>query len=303
MQNRQYIALFGLLTTIAFAALCVVRLAGAESDPPFIAGGQFEASGVVHVPGTQGVLFVDDSQRQQIFWMEMGPDGSQVGGVTPVALGADVMDPEGITANATHVYVVGSQSKATGSEGDGLVRFRFDRTTRRAMAVDRITGLKGWLAGKVAELRGFEGRSGDDALNIEGLAWDPIGQRLLLGLRSPIVDKQALVIPLKMVDPAAPFTVGNLRVDGDKAIRLSLGGAGIRSLEYDTVTKMFQVISGDEGSRDWRLLEWNGQSTGTVREVATFAKHLKPEGVTRANLRGRPVRVIVFDTSRMSILN
>lgn len=303
MQNRQLIAIAGLVATIAFAAMAVVRLAGTESDPPFISGGQFEASGVVSVPGSQGVLFVDDSQRQQIFWMEMGPDGTQVGGVTPVALGADVMDPEGITANSTHFFVVGSQSKPTGSEGDGLARFRFDRTSRRVSGVERITGLKGWLAGKVAELRGFEGRSGDDALNIEGLAWDPAGQRLLLGLRSPVVDGQALIIPLSLINPAAAFTTTNLRVDGGKAIRLALGGAGIRSIEYDEVAKAFQVIAGDEGKRDWRLVEWNGQAPGTLREVTTFAKHLKPEGVARAMLQGRPVRVIVFDTSRVSVFN
>lgn len=303
MRNRQLIPIIGLLATIAFATIAVVRLAGKESDPPFIAGGKFEASGVVSLPNSQGVLFVDDGQRQQVFWMELGPDGTQVGGVTPVALGADVMDPEGITANPTHVFVVGSQSKATGSEGDGLVRFRFDRATRRASMVDRITGLKGWLAGKVPELRGYGGRSGDDGLNIEGLAWDPVGQRLLLGLRSPVVDGQALVIPLKMIDPAAPFTAANLRVDGSKAIRLALGGAGIRSIEYDTVAKAFQVIAGDEGASDWRLLEWKGEGTGNPAVVTSFAKHLKPEGVTRAMLRGRSVRVVVFDTSRVSVMD
>ena len=40
-----------------------------------IIGGTFEASGVVNVPGSNGVLFVDDSRTTEILWMELAPDG------------------------------------------------------------------------------------------------------------------------------------------------------------------------------------------------------------------------------------
>ena len=147
-----------------------------------------------------------------------------------VPLAADITDLEGITSDGEHVYVVGSQSKKSGSEGDGLVRFRFDPTTRRADRVERVQGLKAWLGANVAELKGVERGRGDEVLNIEALAWDRERHRLLLGLRAPLAQGHALIVPLKLRDPARPLSGENLDVDGP-AIRLDLGGAGIRSLD------------------------------------------------------------------------
>ena len=42
-------------------------------------GGTFEASGVAYVPGTDGVLFVDDGRPDEIFWMQIGEDRKQAG--------------------------------------------------------------------------------------------------------------------------------------------------------------------------------------------------------------------------------
>lgn len=280
---------------------------GAAAAPAAIAGGRFEASGVAHVPGTEGVLFVDDGRTREIFWMELGADGRQRSAAQPVALEADVTDLEGITSDGTYFYVVGSQSKKTGFDGDGLVRFRFDPQTRRTSDVQRVRGLKAWLAGTVPELKGTARIIGDEALNIEAIAWDPDSTRLLLGLRAPVVDGKALVIPLKMTDPAGAFTAANLRLDGG-AIRLPLEGAGIRSLEYDATARAFRVITGaglNEENRDFRILEWKGEraESGSLPVVATFSRTLKPEGITPATLDNRPVSVVVFDTGRFTLLS
>jgi hypothetical protein len=295
--NTRYLPLAGLAATILIAVGCVVQLAGIGTEPRVIEGGKFEASGLASVAGSPGVLFVDDGQNRQVYWMELAADGTQVGAAKPVPLGADVTDPEAITASSTHYYVVGSQSKSTGTDGDGLIRFAFAEANRRVSGLERITGLKAWLTAHVPELK-----SGA-ALNIEGLAWDPVGKQLLLGLRSPVVDGQALIIPLGLIDPAGPFTADNLRVNGGKAMRLALGGGSIRSIEYDESAKAFLMIVGDDGGRPSKLVEWNGQSGAAVREVASFPKSLKPEGVASVTLGGRLVRVVVFDTGRVSVLN
>ena len=52
---------------------------------------------MAHVPGTNGVLFVDDGRPDQIFWMELGEDLVQSGPVKAIKLGASVIDLEGIT--------------------------------------------------------------------------------------------------------------------------------------------------------------------------------------------------------------
>jgi hypothetical protein len=290
-----------------FTALSTHTGTGSASgnEPRPIAGGAFEASGVVSVAGTNQLLFVDDGRTREIFVMEISDDRSQRGAAQSVSLDADVTDLEGITSDGRYFYAVGSQSKKTGFEGDGLVRFAFDPATRRVAGMERIRGLKAWLAANVAELGGSATRAGDEALNIEGLAWDPRRRRLLLGLRAPVVNGMALVIPIALVDSTAAFTRENLRVDG-ATMRVQLGGAGIRSLEYDDNAAAFRIIAGagaNAETRDFRLLEWDGQSGAPTRELMAFDRRVKPEGITRATLGGKPVSVIVFDVGRYVVVD
>ena len=293
MDSRQLLPLAGFVTLLAVSAGCMSQVVNTESQPAPIAGGRFEASGLASVPGSQGVLFVDDAQNQQVYWMELDAEGKQVGKAIAVPLGADVVDPEGITASGTHYYIVGSQSKR--GNDDGLVRFAFAEANHKVSGVERITGLRAWLSAQVPELQG------GSPLNIEGLAWDPAGKRLLLGLRTPVVDGQALVIPISLIDPAGAFAVENVRVD--PTIRLPLGGDGIRSIEYDESAQAFQLIAGGETDNAFRLVEWSGQPGSSVRGIASFPQSLKPEGVARVSLGSKSVRVVVFDSGRVSVLN
>ncbi|HKX28427.1 MAG TPA: DUF3616 domain-containing protein [Blastocatellia bacterium] len=270
-------------------------------------GGSFEASGVVHVPGTTSVLFVDDGRPNEVLWMQLDENGHQSGAVKAIGLGLSVIDLEGITGDGTHFYVVGSQSKASGSDRAGLVRFKFDARSQRVEAVELIWGLKKFLAENVEELRGMADRSyRDGGINVEGLAWDPQGGRWLLGLRSPVVDGQALLVPLRLRAPGAAFSVDNLEVIGNKAIQLSLGGAGVRSIEYDPRANTFQLLTGaarNGEKTDFKLWRWNGDSGRPVLNVTnTFDRKLKPEGVTRIASGSRNFTFIVFDTSGYTAL-
>lgn len=266
------------------------------------AGGHFEASGVAHVPGTDGVLFVDDGRPDEIFWMRLGDGRKQLGAIQAVRLGASVIDLEGITTDGSYFYVVGSQSKSRGGDLTGLVRFRFDAQGQRVGNTEAVSGLKRFLAENVAELRGMENRKyRDGGINVEGIAWDARGRRFLLGLRSPVVDGQALVVPVRLRDPLGPFSNSNLEVEGSKAIRLPLGGAGIRSIEYDDRAQAYCIITGAGPNLerlDFKLLEWDGDATSPVlRELDAFDRKLKPEGITRVSSGGRDFTFIVFDTS------
>jgi len=296
--KRSHLPVIGLAATILASVGFTAHLAGTAAEPVRIAGGQFEASGVVYVPSSRTVLFVDDGRTREVFALDVNTDGSQRGEAKPVALQADVTDPEGITTDGKLFSVVGSQSKKTGIDGDGLVRFAFNASTGQAERIERIQGLKHWLEQHVAELRGAAG------LNIEGLAWDPVNQRLLMGLRAPVVDGQALILPIRFKDPAGAFRIDNLIVEGGKAIRVPLDGAGIRSMEYDETASAFRIIAEagvTKQNRDFRIVEWRAGDQG-VREVARFASRLKPEGVTRVMLDGHPRTLIVFDTSRVTTI-
>ena len=266
------------------------------------AGGTFEASGVVHVPGSDGVLFVDDDHPEEVFFMRIGQDRKQAGSITPIKLSASIIDLEGITTDGTHFYVVGSQSKPTGSDREGLARFKFDAKAQQAVETQSISGLKSFLADNVEELRGMQNRSYENGgINVEGVAWDPNRKRLLLGLRSPVVDGQALVVPIKLRDPQGALSLDNIEVEGRKAIRLPLNRAGIRSIEYDDVRKTFRLITGagpNSEKMDFKLWEWSGNGEApTLRETESFDRRLKPEGITRVTSGDRSFVFIVFDTS------
>ncbi len=275
-----------LVKSICFAIilLLAITVSGAvfhvpHADAPVpmtsFSGGTFEASGVAHVPGTDSVLFVDDGRPNTIFWMQLGADRKQAGAIKAIDIATSIIDLEGITTDGEYFYVVGSQSKANGADQAGLARFKFDAASQRASDTQAASGLKKFLADNVVELRGMENtKYNDGGINVEGLAWDPQNARLLLGLRSPVVDGQALVVPLKLRDPKAAFTIENLEVEGRKAIRLPLGGAGIRSIEYDESRKAFHLITGagpNSEKIDFKTWEWSGNDAPqTLRELETF---------------------------------
>lgn len=297
------LAVSGLLFMFAPSAAPVATVAQSRGQEKAIAGGTFEASGVAQVAGTNGFLFVDDGRTGEVLHMEVDAQGNQVGSVKAVQLGVKIEDPEGITTDGSHFYIVGSQSKGKGAEQIGLVRFKFDPQSFAVSEVETISELKKFLVENVAELREMGAKKGKkDGINIEGLAWDAQGGRLLLGLRSPVVDGQALVVALKAGDPRGPFSYENFKAAGATLLKLQLGGLGIRSMEYDHRLQSFRIIAGateNQAKTDFRLWEWkeaNGQTS--LREVTTFDRNLKPEGITGATVGDQSFTFVVFDSSR-----
>ena len=292
------IALPGLLVA-AIGVISFVEPTSSRGGPQRIAGGPFEASAVVGVPGGRGVLLADDDNYTELIWMALDEHGRQRGRTERVPTGTTLVDPEGLTSDGVYVYVVGSQSKPRGPLADGLMRFTFDAENRRIVERASVSNLKAFLAAHVAELAGVNPNRGtDEELNIEGLAWDPKASRLLVGLRAPVVDGHALVIPLKLREQDGPFAAANLIVDGG-AIRLPLGGSGIRSLEFDAASGAYWVITGaslNDEVEDFRLLEWRTvDGAHHFSELARYPRRLKPEGITRALLDQVKPKVMVFD--------
>lgn len=292
-----------LVLGFVFGVSCAgTRTAGQVStEITHFSGGTFEASGVAHVPGTDAVLFVDDDRVDAVFWMRLDERGAQVGPIEPIKLGVSVIDLEGMTFDGTYFYIIGSQSKSQGGDLTGLVRFKFDALQQRVETPQSVSGLKSFLALNVKELRGMENTSYENGgINIEGLAWDPNGKRLLLGLRSPVVAGSAVIVPLRLRDSGGALSAQNLEVDGE-VIKLPCGGAGIRSIEYDERVRAFRVITGagpDAEKMDFKLWEWDGERDRPgLRELITYDRRLKPEGITRVSMQNRDFGFIVFDTS------
>ena len=260
-----------------------------------IRGGDFEASGVAAVPGTNGALVVDDSSPEEVLWVQLDRDGGQIGDAIAIPLGVTVVDAEDITTDGESFYVVGSLSKQPRTSGVDLVRFQFDAVGRRVEGLQTYRGLADAIVSKVPSARG--------TLNIEGLAWDPRLDRLLVGLRSPVAQNGAFLIPLKV--GRSDHDPSSLTVEAGAPFHLPLGGDGVRGLAFDASANRLLVISGAAGDdeRAFRLLEWPMTSSRGVREVMRFSRAVKPEGIASLTVNGVRRQVVVFDTGRYLAFN
>ena len=251
-----------------------------------IQGGTFEASGVASVPGTGGVLFIDDSKPGEVVWMQLDAAGKQVGQPKAIPLGVSIEDPEGITFDGSNFYIVGSQSSRKAGDRFGLVRFAFDAQSQTVTNAQAIAGLRPFLVANVPELKNEGGNKGEDGgLNIEGLAWDFEQKRLLLGLRSPLVNGEALLIPVRLRNESGPFAIENLQLE--PAMRLSIGGSGIRDIQFDSRLNSFLIISGapeHHDKTDFSLWQWGGSQSQPSMKM-DLSKKMKPEGVARVEFK------------------
>src|ERR1044071_10170199 len=91
--KRPLLYLFALLLAVILASGIALYTSGPDSviagkvssaSAKAFAGGTFEASGVVHVPGTSGILFIDDGKPNEVFWMELDDGGNQRGSIKEI---------------------------------------------------------------------------------------------------------------------------------------------------------------------------------------------------------------------------
>lgn len=269
--------------------------------------GTYEASGTIQVPNDDAVLFVDDGKPKEIFYMKVDGEG-RAGEIKPVPLDVKIENPEGITYGGGYFYVVSSQSDPKMGEKNGIARFAFDPASQTVQGqAEAIGDLRNFLIENVPALKGAGELPGvEGGLNIEGIAWDPVHERLLLGLRSPVINDQALLVPLTLRDPRGPFTRENLVVPEPKAITLGLGGLGIRDIHYDSRLKKFLILTGATETQrrtEFKLWVWGGDTDpshpdSTPSEEVTIDEKMKPEGVAHLRVGGKDFIFIVGDASR-----
>ena len=77
--------------------------------------------------------------------------------------------------------------------------------------------------------------------NIEELSWDPIANRYLVALRSPLLDGKAILIPLLNLESAFE---NEEKIQFGDLITVDLQGDGIRGMSYNPILKGFTMISG-----------------------------------------------------------
>jgi pSer/pThr/pTyr-binding forkhead associated (FHA) protein len=278
------------------------------SDIRTITGGKYEASGSAAVRDANGILFVDDSKPDHIFYMPVNELGVQDGPVKAIPLGVSIENPEGITQFGKQYIIIGSLSTPESNDKGGLATFNFDPATQTVSKAMVLTGMRKFLFDNVPELKAWADKASlDGGLNVEGLAYDPDPQhpRMLLGLRGPVLNGRALVVPIRRRDREAPFAVENLELDEPNAIQLNLDGQAIRGMVFDPRLRAFLIISGAPETQEkttFTLWEWNGdgdQGREDARpKIQTLLdKKMKPEGVAHLKIANQEFVFVVGDAS------
>jgi hypothetical protein len=116
----------------------------------------------------------------------------------------------------------------------------------------------------------------DGGFNIEGLAEGPNGS-LLIGLRNPLRQGRALLIPL--LNPAELVVTGGGPARFGPALALDLDGLGVRSLERlgDGSYLIAAGRPGDGGS--FKLFHWAGRASDAPTPTPLDLGDLRPEGL------------------------
>lgn len=136
-----------------------------------------------------------------------------------------------------------------------------------------------------------------EKINIEGLAFDATQETLLIGLRSPVFNGMALILPL--LNPYDLFSKKQDPIFND-IITLDLEGAGIRAITYDTKRNRF-LIAGEaknkKGKLRSRIWAWDGlQNTKATRIEVPKIKEVKNiEGMTIVHREGTSYLLFVCD--------
>jgi pSer/pThr/pTyr-binding forkhead associated (FHA) protein len=281
----------------------LTRIAGWESFSFGLLsfGKTVEASGVAFAPGLNGVLFVADSSEGEAHWMQLDENGKQVGSIKAIPLNVSFKDPEALTYGNSFFYLVTSQSDPKGGAKNAIVRFDINPETRTLRGQPEvIADFRSFLLQNVTTITASGAPDGaQGGLNIEGIAWDPNNERLLLGLRSPQIGDQAALVPLKLRDPRGPFTRENLKVDQPGVIILPLDRQGVRDITYDAHLRSFLIISGAPETApraEFGLWEWDGKEPAKPNKLMALEEGMKPEGVTSVTINGRSYVFVVGDS-------
>ena len=271
--------------------------------------GIYEPSAIVQLPDAR-FLVVEDEKEHPFCLFSLGPDGRVVErtsldqGLFDFNDGFWKLDDlEGLALGLSGlVYAVTSQSL----DGDGerkksrekLVRFRVEGD--RVVEPQSAKGLKDALlaahpvlaaAASIADVKGGGG------LNIEALDFDSDGQRLLVGFRSPLLDKRAIVACVE--NPQGVFEDAEVPRIAATLATLDLQGHGIRGMSWVPGLGGHLVISGPVSREDepFRLWFWSGQPSDQARPVTVpgVADLAHVEGVSSAIIDGKPRVVLVSD--------
>lgn len=248
-----------------------------------------EVSGATWCQGKMWVVDNEDSGNL----LTMEEDGRFT--AHPLPADGRISDLEGIASDGKYLYLMagGGLSKKGKVKAE---RFSMARVTLKNGKPSSVTVIPflPWLVPFAQELgmemEDAEDEEGEDIEvpadgKYEGLAMLP-GGKLVLGIRKPLLEDQAVIVELTGYAEAFDSEDASKIVPTELA-RLDLGGGGISSLEWDPKAKQLLVIGLHAKKLRTELWTWK---SGDPEKLGAIRGH-KGEGVAR-----------VGDTARTLIL-
>lgn len=270
--------------------------------------GIYEPSAVQLLPDGR-FLVVEDEKEHPLSLVTIEADGK----VKAEGLAASLLqmfssfwkldDLEGLAADrAGFVYAITSHSRNDDGNAkesrEKLVRFRIEGD--RVVDPKVVDGLKAALVARHAVLAAaarVRDVKADGGLNIEALEVSPDQKQLLIGLRSPLRNGNALIARVENLD--AVFDSEETPEIAPVLDELDLGGHGIRGLSYMPAMRAYLAIGGpatrEEAAFD--LWCWSGQPGARARRVKIpgLSGLAKAEGVSPALIGGMERIIFVSD--------
>jgi hypothetical protein len=269
--------------------------------------GIYEPSGIQQLPDGR-FLVVEDEKRQPLSLVTLSATGSvRSVPLRPGPVEDDSFwkldDLEAIALDRSgYLYALTSHSRDESGEEkksrDKLVRFRIENDDVAEPLVFR--GLKSALTAAHPELAAAAAVldvKNEGGLNIEALEISPDRQQLLIGFRSPLLDRRAIIACIE--NPTGIFEAGEPPRIAAALVTLDLAGHGIRGMSYLPALKGNLLISGPV-ARDniqFQLWFWSGRPDDAPRRVSVpgVAGFEHAEGVSPAVIDGRQRIIIVSD--------
>jgi hypothetical protein len=279
-----------------------VAVGEVQFGPVQLHKGTCEPSGAVALPegSVDGIFIVasDEDNTLRAYRPTGGDPLPMTGGNLKTFLGLDVeadndnkADFEAATWLNGKAYWIGSHSRS----GKGRLRsqrWQFFATTLSVQAGKPVVtpasakSFNGLLAAIAAldprlekairlDVDKDEGLAPDNGgFNIEGLTARADGKSVLLGLRSPLLGGEAVLIPLQ--DPDAVIA-GTQKPHLGSPIKVDLGGRGIRSIEYSAAAGAYFIVAGPagKGSGTFDLFRWPRDEKTPPIPVEGFAAGLQ----------------------------
>lgn len=299
------VALSLLLTGGTFAREAMPDLPGSIGFRPFSL--IYEPSGVQQIADGRFVV-VQDEAAYSLDLFGLGSDGtvSEKPLYRAASRSRDVADKslrkledlEGVGVDRRgYIFAITSHSRnergKRKADREQLIRFRLQG--ERVVDVRRVLNLRNYITKQHQFLKTAAKERAvkeDGGLNIEAIAFDAEKQKLLLGLRSPVVNKEAVIVTLE--NPHAVFEHDEQPRIADDVIRLDLDGGGIRALSYDPHLGGYLIVSRKPG-KAFKLWLWRGEADAKPQRIrsADIKDLRQAEGITPVRLNDEALGILI----------